>query len=104
MDTIPDPVNEIRITDIDGRVLVWIALPFANKVTHSVQGLLDDGLIDPVAGIYSLEYTVDDELVDEIYWMTPDQARAVLQRFAAPAEILSLITDFLPAANDPLFG
>lgn len=59
--------NEIRITDIDGAVLVRIPLPSGGRVARTVQRLLDDGLIDLATGIYSLEFVIDGQLVDEIF-------------------------------------
>ena len=95
--------SEIRITDIDGAALVRITLPSGGRVARTVQRLLDDGLIDLATGIYSLEFVIDGQLVDEIYWMTPNQARSVLRRFEASEAVLALISNFLPASNDPVF-
>lgn len=95
--------NEIRVTDIDGVVLVRITMSSAGRVARTMQRLFDDGLINLVNGIYSLESVIDGQLVDEIYWMTPSQARAVLQRFGATETIQALISDHLQAANDSIF-
>jgi len=45
-------------------------------------------------GIYSLEIVQNGQLVDELYWMEPGQARAVLESFGADRSALTLIVAF----------
>jgi len=99
----PEPANEFRITDIDGVVLARIELPLAAVLSRRLDQLLAAGLLNAATGIYSLEIVKDGQLVDELYWMEPRQARAVLEAFGADRSALALIVDSVPAANDPCY-
>lgn len=99
----PELANEFRITDIDGVVLARIELPFAAVLSRRLDQLLAAGLLNAATGIYSLEIVKDGQLVDELYWMEPRQARAVLEAFGADRSALALIVDSIPAANDPCY-
>jgi len=99
----PDPANEFRITDIDGRLMMRIELPFAAVLSRRLDQLLAAGLLNAATGIYSLEIVEDGQLVDNLYWMEPKQARAVLEAFGADDSALALIVDSIPAANDSCY-
>lgn len=99
-----EPANELRITDIDGRPLVRIELPFAAMLNRRLNQLLAAGLLNAATGIYSLEIVEDGQLVDNLYWMEPAQARGVLKFFGADESYMAMISNHLPAANDPVAG